>query len=252
MKSIAYKPTKIVMLPTDDKAKEGDLILSSIRYLGLTIANRRILGNLYFEDIDYWKSYHTRTDDNIDIKVNHLYFLSDDTYFSTSDWVIEDNELKLFNSKRNPKNCVKVIATTRTDVDLPKIPESFIEKYIKFFKNDNIIEECLVKYEQYVTEGWIPTYNNPDNHNLEPMAEISYRPKITDGAINIKVSMNAFDDELLVTEEPKVIIYTEKEVKQLFEKWFGVKIKEELMKINGEMDIIGGVSFEEWFDKNKK
>jgi hypothetical protein len=36
------------------------------------------------------------------------------------------------------------------------------------------INAVFSKYKVTLSEGWIPTYNNPDNHNFEPMAEPIY------------------------------------------------------------------------------
>jgi hypothetical protein len=42
-----------------------------------------------------------------------------------------------------------------------------------------------VEMEEYLTEGWVPNYNNPDNNNLEESAEIDLRPKVTNNTIKI-------------------------------------------------------------------
>lgn len=81
----------------------------------------------------------------IDLK-NYLYVVSDDKSFSTSDWVIENGILKLFNSKRDISNCVKVIATTNKSVDLPNLSNSFIQKYVDELDKGNKIVNVMVEY----------------------------------------------------------------------------------------------------------
>ena len=69
--------------------------------------------------------------------------------------------------------------------------ETLIEDFDKWF--DNRIKSLSqpkvfhidIEMEEYMTDGWIPSYNNPDNHNLEPSAEIDWRPKITNNQIKI-------------------------------------------------------------------
>lgn len=36
------------------------------------------------------------------------------------------------------------------------------------------VNALMVDYKKELTNGWIPSYNNPDNHNLEPNAELEY------------------------------------------------------------------------------
>ena len=47
-------------------------------------------------------------------------------------------------------------------------------------------------------------------------------------------------------------MYTEEEVLALFENWLNTKINEELMVISGELDCLEGVTFSDWFERNKK
>ena len=47
-------------------------------------------------------------------------------------------------------------------------PDSYINKYLLQISQ---LKNCYCEIEFGMTEGWIPTYNNPDNHNLDPSAE---------------------------------------------------------------------------------
>lgn len=53
-------------------------------------------------------------------------------------------------------------------------------------------------------------------------------------------------------ENLKSTMYTESEVKNLFENWLNTKITEELMRLSGELDDFDGITFNDWFKRNKK
>lgn len=43
------------------------------------------------------------------------------------------------------KDCAKVIATTNTDLNLPQIPQDFIEEYIRSYNGNEIVKEVLIE-----------------------------------------------------------------------------------------------------------
>lgn len=69
--------------------------------------------------------------------------------------------------------------------------QEFIEYFIEEYNKGNVIEDALVEYEEYLTNGWVPTYYNPDNHNLDEPAEMDYRVKINpeNNTITIKIEL---------------------------------------------------------------
>ena len=69
---------------------------------------------------------------------------------------------------------------------LPNIPQSFIKKYVK-----NPVDKVLVEVEKYMTAGWVPSYSNPDNSNLDTPAEMDYRIKLTNNEIIINYGMES-------------------------------------------------------------
>lgn len=59
--------------------------------------------------------------------------------------------------------------------ELPQTPDAFIHHWI----DAGCPELVNVEYEEYMTDGWVPSYNNPDNSNLDEAAEMDIRPVIT-------------------------------------------------------------------------
>lgn len=90
--------------------------------------------------------------------------------------------------------CRKVIAThsipnhpnTISDEDLPEVIKAINEG-----------REIEVEYEPYMTDGWVPSYNNPDNNNFDESAEMDYRPKYDgNGFIVLKRGKETFQEKL--------------------------------------------------------
>lgn len=73
------------------------------------------------------------------------------------------SENKGFNLKFGWRNMFRFIYTSIAN-----------KEHINFLKPK--ITSIDVEYEEYITDGWIPTYNDPDNINGYPSAEIDYRP----------------------------------------------------------------------------
>ena len=79
----------------------------------------------------------------------------------------------------------EAIKMARTPIKSDAVFGNTIHKHLK---EDEIIqsltlpkqiESVVLEYEQYMTDGWRPSYNNPDNSNFEQMAELDYRLKTT-------------------------------------------------------------------------
>ena len=178
------KRAKVAMLPTNEKAPIT---------LGL---NDIMIFDNYF---------HTAIQNRNENFINqHLYITSDDN-IKEGDWLLDirtnkiaqngNNSIKIFND-----NIKKIIATTdilqilndyRDDDGskfyLPQPSTVFIQRYVEYYNKGNQIVDVLVEYEAYMIDGWVPTYNNPDNHNLEQSAELDYRIKVSkDNTITIK------------------------------------------------------------------
>lgn len=91
----------------------------------------------------------------LDQKVNcqHLYITSDDE-IKEGDWVIETLNKVIFQVKNSTNDYrdstfKKIISTTDKSIDLPEIPQSFINQYIESYNKGNVITEVMVEYEQF-------------------------------------------------------------------------------------------------------
>jgi len=171
-----WKECNVVMLPTE-KAENCILLHKKVTYA-------------VHHPGKFFTQAYLRESDAISM---HLYAISNEKPV-VGDWIIEyqprnsqgevhriDNEWTLA-----PDIQRKIIASTDSSLNLPIISREFIDLFIERYNANTPIIKVMVEYEEYMTEGWIPTYNNPDNNNLERSAELDIRPKLTDNAINIK------------------------------------------------------------------
>ena len=111
-------------------------------------------------------------------KYQNLHITSDNEIFE-GDYVIIQNNNKFFVNKVSEiknniiichsdsnfyflENCKKIIATNDPNLNLPSIPENFIQKYCK---NDGKISQVLIKFSLHRDQHpeWRPTCFNVDN-----------------------------------------------------------------------------------------
>ena len=86
----------------------------------------------------------------------NIYIISDEE-IKGDDWIYRYEDKKVFQSKSyfsegNPLKkglITKIIATTDTSLNLPQIPQQFIQQYIEEYNKDNQITEVLVEVEEY-------------------------------------------------------------------------------------------------------
>lgn len=152
MNSIIEKKCKVVMLPTNEKAIKGDILMSSEMLYDKDIYPLSFITNPYWE----WNKGK-----------QHLYIISDDE-IKDGDWVYENNlnqktkiyqiekrdgQLMFFRFEnvpiwlnKNVHNCKKIIATTNTSLNLPQPSPQFITKFIESYNKGNVISDVLVEY----------------------------------------------------------------------------------------------------------
>ncbi len=117
----------------------------------------------------------------------HLYFVSQ-IDLANLKWYIDDTNTvrkavildEDYWSKR--QNYKQILATTNITLGLPLIPDSYLQDYLLAKIPPT---QVTIEMEQYMTNGWVPSYNNPDNANLDPSAELAFRPKTKDNYIII-------------------------------------------------------------------
>ena len=142
------KSAQVVMIPTNEKAKFGDLILTPTYPQKLLI-------------FEHQKCTEVS---------QHLYFLSDEE-IKEGDWFImnscivrqcslhKGDILDTIGGLHHESVCKKIIATTdrsltiaatssgRYVYHLPQPSQSFIEKFVKEYNKSNVITEVMVEYE---------------------------------------------------------------------------------------------------------
>lgn len=171
-----YKEHEFILLPSGKAPRFGQIVKDTVSNK-LVIASRKNLGNKIFDAPDFFDFV------NGNYVSMEVYIISDDKNFSTSDWVLENNVLMLFNSKRIVEKCVKVVATTRTDIDLPKLSDIFIDKFIASDNEGNMVSSILVEYYPIANEFDNPMTNPLGLDNFEGHEEeILINP---DNTINI-------------------------------------------------------------------
>lgn len=156
---MSFKRTRVVMLSTNEKAS---LLLGTSKG-GLLIKSNRGVSN----------STH--------LKNQHLYLLSDDE-IKEGDWFLEKGlRISVFpNYLTDTNECKKIIATTDKSLvvskdtgivgieyNLPQPSESFIQKFIYAYNNDDPITEVMVEYNHLqsttdLNEEWLKV-NSSDN-----------------------------------------------------------------------------------------
>lgn len=126
------KELDVVMLPSDDlngfafvDSQSGKLCLSS--------------ESIKFKDCSY----------------QHIYILSDDKIEKGDWWVdlaLADTEYmairncKLSGIERIDKNCKKIIASSDSSLNLPQLPNKWINKFINEFNNGSEIKKTRVEF----------------------------------------------------------------------------------------------------------
>lgn len=117
----------IIMLPTENK-ENAKLAISK---------NHENLISIFNKDDDKYNQW----------KCQHLYIISDEE-IKEDGWVysiITKDVFQLINTSTTGKWLNKIILTTDPSLNLPLIPNDFIELYIESYNNGNVIEDVIVE-----------------------------------------------------------------------------------------------------------
>jgi hypothetical protein len=106
---------------------------------------------------------------------------------------ITDNTCTTRVSTFSKKHCKKVIATTNKDIALPRVPNLFIEKYIKSCIEKRLIKEVQLKYEAIPTE-WDNPFTNPEGI---PTVDSKYELCLENNFVVIKKDTWTLDEHCL-------------------------------------------------------
>ena len=184
-----YKKVNVAMLPTNEKAKAGQLVI-----------NKEVSNELFIAWIDAQRSlgYHLYILSDEEIKEGDWFYFTND---NGENYYIHQCVKSSLNSILKNKSAKKIIATNdksltidiipsgfksgvgalshKQNINLPKIPQSFIEHFISEYNKGNIITEVMVEYENkqktinYHKDLWVDDWVlkiNPDNTiNIKPI-----------------------------------------------------------------------------------
>jgi hypothetical protein len=154
----------VMLLPTE-KAEIGT-IMKSIK-----------LSSLHDDDIDkpigslVLNKNYSVTKSNDYWQAQHLYILSSDE-IKKGDWYIDDTSTvrkAVTDDKdywdRRP-NYFKIISTTDSSLGLPQPSPQFIQKYVELYNRGEVIEKCLVSYQEFINSSPLSISKNPSQHNI--------------------------------------------------------------------------------------
>lgn len=157
---IHEKVYKVVMLPTNQKVKKGDIITSSTFPFELKVA---ISDELSHPSESISKSHH-------------LYLTSDEEIIN-DDWVLPFGEKRPWKFKKAPcplpywgnsENCKKIVATTDRSLGLPLITDSFVEEYCK---SQGDLKEVKLHYLELITSPYKEKTINVSKELLEQICK---------------------------------------------------------------------------------
>jgi hypothetical protein len=135
----------------------------------------------------------------------HMHIISDDKKFKEGDWYIDDTNTirqsvtsdKDYWSRR--PDYKKIIASTDSSLDLPKISKSFIEKYISEYNKHNIIGKVLIEYNTSDDnmDGYVSMFGGK---------EIGVTLNVKDNCVIIKILKNNYNRDEVIELCKKAII----------------------------------------------
>ena len=207
------KNHQILMLPTKEANAEEQLCL---------IPNDGL----------YWVSHITDPISNEKGIYQHLYILSDDEIIAGDYYVSKtkrgniifkcdggegldsyyvdnyitgtpiDNTCRM--SKENDK-CFKIVASTDKSITpYSLVAMLFVIKYVNAYYDGKTIIDVYLEMVPEMSEGWVPSYNNPDNSGCDTPSEPTGNMLIktdNDGYVIIHL-----EDRMYTTEEAKQLI----------------------------------------------
>lgn len=151
----------------------------------------------------------------------------------------------------------QILASNIPVQGIPTFQPSFLKKWIK----KGCPSEIEVEMYSEMTEGWVPTYNNPDNNGSDPAAEPTgnYIPKLTENneiICSLEDETETVDyrhqiaEELSKQELVDRLCETHAELVRIKAEWFELKYntyKPQEPSLDTEAEL---TKFSEWQDKN--
>lgn len=156
------------------------------------------------------------------LESQHFYVISEEE-IKKDDWYIDLYNLDkpkycdytVLSKKLNLKKeqVKKIIATTDKSLNLPQIPQSFVEEFVEEYNKNNLIKEVLVKYEETsVTINKSFPASVIQNYNLKLTSDnmiVIFKKKIISTAIvemRMLVHLGGLEKKKLLGIERKLLI----------------------------------------------
>ena len=202
------KPAQVIMLPIEDNSG------TNIQLFGRTLEYHNILK---FTNKDFYK-------------YQHLYIISDDE-IKEGDWYFDGTDFIHKKSKHNNtlvdgnKQAKKIIATTDTSLELPRLSQQFIQKYIEEYNRGNIITDVLVEYEnKFDGKEYVDELDAYGYDKVKSILKINPQ----DNNITIKIAKDSCSreevDRLLDEQASKTTA-------EMLEKFKGYRSKDEIRRL---------------------
>lgn len=269
MKTLRVRP---VLVETTEKSRICHLTQKA-KHLNWSIALHEIECSIILDSINY---------DIVLISLDNRDFKKGDTVYSeVLDELFELTNCELIDDLNNGVDygIYKVIANQRQFSD--ELTEKLVEEYnnggMKDFEIEmNVVTMCqsLLKYDNddiLVNGEIVGSFDYSLTEIIDKTIEEYNKPKLTNGYITpvqnkeIQKPLNdyinqrhnqdrciGFIDGYETRQSEKTNLYTENEVRELFECWFAIKIDEELKRLSGELDVLDCVTFDKFFEVAKK
>ncbi|TXG86433.1 MAG: hypothetical protein E6R13_00425 [Spirochaetes bacterium] len=210
MKELNFKLAKVVMLPSNEKVintKEYQLLLSNSLFWTSKIEIKRYTEGWFFLNNSSNPNSYAITVPNVEnFKHQHLYIISDDE-IKEGEWYLsfdiygkcglpikaDYEKTNEFSLKPYSNYCKKIIATTDTALELPRLSQQFIEEYIEEYNKGNVITDVLVEYEKGLSK---PLHESLRDSSPLIFERLKINPK--DNTITIKKVKDSWNREEVI------------------------------------------------------
>lgn len=185
---MSFKRTKVVMLPTNEKAKKGDLLLHKEVLMIAPIPLGKNALHLYFlsddeiKEGDWW----------IDLLENRIFQVTEEDVIVAKADGLPHNEFKKIIATTDKSLVVsKDTGIVGIEYNLPQPSEGFIQKFVDSYNSSKPITEVNAEYEIDIMKASDPKFD------LEPFEKLKVDPK--DNTITIKKLKDTWTRDEVVT-----------------------------------------------------
>ena len=226
------KKCKIVMLPTNEPSKIGNLVTYQKRNLAKVIKEGI---NPKDSTVQFWNLYIISDDEikennthfynphcgQLHISGNHTDYIAINKNGCKKIIATTDESLYFKDTNKNPKQYMGSYMSMSLGENLPQPSQQFIQKYIEEYNKGNVITDVLVEYELVSNEEYFLNTINPDENVPYFDENLKINPKYN--TITIKKVKDSWNREEILNDIEQAIIQG-LDIGQYRDKW----IKENL------------------------